>query len=194
MLNARNVRIGSQREDREDAPGETPRPAFLPLSKPHTGAPPSTEEPQRARFRISLRDLVATSVALKSGMDIEVDIGESQLPWPDLLCFASPSSPGKRSISLPLEGKSAKPLSAQEKEIPDHVAEAISALQRKLILMNNELNCELWLARRSVEHIGQLKKECELAKGAEGERQGLVSFLPEPRGQALNPKYTSTTS
>lgn len=194
MLSARNVRIGSQREDRDDAQGETPRPAFLPLSKSPIGVSPGTEEPQRGRFRISLRDLVATSVALKSGMDIEVDIGESQPPWPDLLFFVSPSSPGKRSISLPPEGKSAKSLSAQEKEIPDHVAEAISALQRKLILMNNELNCELWLARRNVEHIGQLKEECELARSAEGERQGLVSFLLEPRCQALNPRYTSTTN
>ena len=76
-----------------------------------------------------------------------------------------------------------KPFPAGDEEIPDHVAEAISALQRKLILMNNELNCELWLARRNVEHVGRLKKECELAKSAEGERQGLVSASPSTPGQ-----------
>jgi len=169
MLNARNVRIGSRQEDPDDASGDTPRLATSSLSKPPTGvSPSSTVEPPRGRFRISLRDIVATSVALKSGVDIEIDEGESQAKWPDLLLFGSPSSPGKRSASFP-------PDEASDKEIPDHVAEAISALQRKLILMNNELNCELWLVRRNVEHISQLKKECELAKSAEGERQGLVS-------------------
>lgn len=189
MLNTRNARIGSQQDEPDDMSGNTPRPASS-LSKSPTDISPRAERPQRGRYRISLRDMVATSVALKSGMDIEVDIGDSQPMWQDLLFFGSPSSPGKRSISLPREGKSVKLPPARDKEIPDHVAEAISALQRKLILMNNELNCELWLARRNVEHIGQLKKECELAKGAEGERQGLVCFLcfhleswrhPQPR-------------
>jgi hypothetical protein len=116
-------------------------------------------------------------------MDIEIDVGESQEAWPDLLFVGSP---GKRSVSLPPEGASVKSFPGRDKEIPDHVTEAISALQRKLILMNNELNCELWLARRNVEHIGRLKKECELAKSAEGERQGLVSPLyqmPRPHSQ-----------
>lgn len=175
MLNARNVRIGSRPEEPNDPSGDTPRLATSPLSKLSTGFLPRAEEP-RGMFRISLRDIVTTSVALKSGIDIEVDVAAGMQPtWPDLLLFDSPSSPGKRSISLPREGKSVKP---RDKEIPDHVAEAISALQRKLILINNELNCELWLARRNVEHIGRLKKECELAKSAEGERQGLVSSPP----------------
>ena len=178
MLNARNVRIGLWQQDPDDASGETPRLATSSLSKPTTGVSyRSTEEPPRGRFRISLRDIVATSVALKSGVDIGIDSEESQAIWPDLLVFGSPSSPGKRSISLPPKGPSVKPFPGRDKEIPDHVAEAISALQRKLILMNNELNCELWLARRNVEHVGRLKKECELAKSAEGERQGLVSSL-----------------
>lgn len=178
MLNARNVRIGLRQEDPDDASGETPRLATGSLSKSTTGVSSrSTEEPLRGRFRISLRDIVATSVALKSGIDIEIDGGGSQAAWPDLLSFGSLSSPGKRSSSLPLDGVPVKPSQGRDKEIPDHVAEAISTLQRKLILMNNELNCELWLARRNVEHIGRLKKECELAKSAEGERQGLVSPL-----------------
>lgn len=176
MLNARNVKIVSQQTEGNYPPGDTPPPTTGPLSIPSTGGLSHTEEP-RGRFRISLRDIVATSVALKSGMEIEVDVGESQPTWPDLLLFNSSSSPGNRSILLPLEGKPIKQLPAGDKEIPDHVAEAISALQRKLILINNELNCELWLARRNVEHINRLKKECELAKSAEGERQGLVSSL-----------------
>ena len=179
MLNARNVRIVSQEEEPNDNSGDTPRPATVPLSKSPSGVSPRKEEP-RGKFRISLRDIVATSVALKSGMEIEVDAGESQRAWPDLLFFDSPSSPTHRSISLPLERKTVKQPSVRDKEIPEHVAEAISALQRKLILINNELNCELWLARRNVEHIDRLKKECELAKSAEGERQGLVSSLFSP--------------
>jgi len=187
MLNARNVRIGSRQEDAHDTSGDTPRLTTTSLSKSTTGVSPhSTKEPSRGRFRISLRDIVATSVALKSGMDIEIDGGESQVTWPDLLFLGPPNSPGKRSVPLTPEGASVKSSPGQDEEIPDHVAEAISALQRKLILMNNELNCELWLARRNVEHICRLKKECELAKSAEGERQGLVSSLsktPESHSQ-----------
>ena len=177
MLNARNVRIGLRQEDVNDASEDTPRLATRPLSKPATGAPSRSTGPPHGRFRVSLRDIVAISVALKSGMDIEIDDGESQETWPDLLSFGSPNPSGKRSTALLPEGTSVKSFQGRGKEIPDHVAEAISALQRKLILMNNELNCELWLARRNVEHIGLLKKECELAKSAEGERQGLVSSL-----------------
>lgn len=176
MLNAQNVRIGLQQEDPDDGSGDTPRLATRSLSKPTTGVSSrSIEEPPRGRFRISLRDIVATSVALKSGIGIEIDDGESQATWLNLLSFGSSSSPGKRSMSLPPEGAPVKPFSVRDKEISNPVAEAISALQRKLILLNNELNCELWLTRRNVEYIGRLKKECELAKSAEGERQGLVS-------------------
>lgn len=174
MLNARDVRIGSRQEDPNDPPGDTPRTATSSLSKSSTDVSPRTGEP-RGKFCISLRDIVATSVALKSGVDIKIDVGGSEPAWPELLFFGPPSSPSKRRISLPPEGKSVKSPQTLDKEIPDHVSEAISALQRKLILINNELNCELWLARRNVEHISRLKKECELAKGAEGERQGLVS-------------------
>jgi len=178
MLNARNVRVGLRQEDSDDASGDTPRLATSSLSKSPTGVPSyPVEETPRGRFRVSLRDIVATSVALKSGIHVEIDDGGTQATWPDLLFFGSPSSPGKRSVSLPPEGGLTKPFPGQDKEIPDHVAEAISSLQRRLILMKNELNCELWLARRNVEHISRLKKECELAKSAEGERQGLVSSL-----------------
>jgi hypothetical protein len=178
MLNARNVGIGLRQENPDDTSGDTPRLATSSLSKSATDVSSRlAEEPPRGRFRISLRDIVATSVALKSGMDVEIDGGESQATWPDLLFVGTQNSPGEHSVSLPPEGTPVKPFSGRDKEVPGHVAEAISALQRKLILMNNELNCELWLARRNVEHIGRLKKECELAKSAEGERQGLVSSL-----------------
>lgn len=173
MLNARSVRIGSPQEEPNDPPGDAPRPVTSSLSKSAAGISPRMQE-SRGRFSISLRDIVATSIALKSGVDIEVDVEGSQPTWPDLLSF---DSPGKSSISFPPEVKPVKPHQTRDKEIPDHVAGAISALQRKLILINNELNCELWLARRNVEHIGRLKKECELAKSAEGERQGLVGSL-----------------
>ena len=183
MLSSRNVRIGSRREDPDDASGDTPRLTTSSLSKSATDAPShSTKEPSHGKFRISLRDIVATSVALKSGVDIEVDGGKPRVAWPDLLFLDSQNSPGKRSVPLTPEGTSAKSPLTHDEEIPDHVAEAISALQRKLILMNNELNCELWLARRNLEHISRLKKECELAKSAEGERQGLVSLSSKMSG------------
>lgn len=186
MLNARNVRIGLQEEELNNPPWDTPQQAINSLSNSAAGDSARTEE-SRSRFRISLRDIAATSVALKSGMNIEVDVGGSQPAWPDLLFFDSSSSSSKHGISPPPEGKPIKPIPTQDKEIPDHVAEAISALQRKLILINNELNCELWLARRNVGHISWLKKECELAKSAEGERQGLVGSLFSPHTPVITP-------
>lgn len=194
MLNARNARIGSRQEDPDDAFGDTPRLAARPLPKSTAGVSSHSTEGPHSRFRISLRDIVATSVALKSGMDIEIDDGESQETWSDLLFWSSPNSPGKRSVSLRPEGAPIKPFPGRGKEIPDHVAEAISALQRKLILMNNELNCELWLARRNIQHIGRLKKECELAKSAEGERQGLVSSLSRTPESHSQRRYASITN
>ena len=59
--------------------------------------------------------------------------------------------------------------------LPAHVAQAISALQREVLLLRNDLNLELWTARENVAHIGRLYKDRVLSRNEEAERQGLVS-------------------
>jgi hypothetical protein len=67
----------------------------------------------------------------------------------------------------------------QNQHLPSNVIQAISGLQREVLLLRNELNFELWLSRENVRHIGRLYQDQVLSKNAEAERQGLVrpSFL-----------------
>jgi hypothetical protein len=113
----------------------------------------------RRKPRVSLQEMVNTSIALKSHLD--VDIVDSTPIWPYEL-FSSettPQSPGK-----PEAGGS--------------VAQAIAALQREVLLLRNELNFETWLARENVRQIGRLFEQRIMNCNAEVERQNLVSTLP----------------
>jgi hypothetical protein len=115
------------------------------------------------RTSISLNDMINTSLALKSNMDVQIIKPVSQ--WPHSL-FLPPALPGE-SITLPS--------SSDRTTIPSHVIQVIAALQREALLLRNELNFELWLSRENVQHIGRLYEDRILAKTAEAERQGLVS-------------------
>jgi hypothetical protein len=130
------------------------------------------------RPRISLQDMISTSVALKSNLDVEV-LGPSN-SWPSGLFPTATSSPSRASISLPPETESSSLLQPDSnghdssQPMPSHVAQAISALQREVLLLRSELNFELWLSRENVRHIGRLYQDRVLSKNAEAERQGLV--------------------
>lgn len=136
------------------------------------------------RPRISLQDMVSASIALKSSLDVEI-LGPSAT-WPTGIFPTATSSPSKGSISLPSEND--QPISAStsllqpeprthDDPLPHHVVQAISGLQREVLLLRNELNFELWLSRENVRHIGRLYQDRILSKNAEAERQGLVRFL-----------------
>lgn len=144
--------------------GPTPHPVELELTP--------------GQARISLSDMIATSVALKSNLDVE--ILKPSTPWPSGLFPTATSSPSKGSISLPPESESSSLLlpesQIQEQSLPIHVVQAISGLQREVLLLRNELNFELWLSRENVKHIGRLYQNKILSKNAEAERQGLVSL------------------
>lgn len=116
---------------------------------------------------ISLEDMISASLALKSNLDIEVINPISQ--WPQTI-FRSPA----QSIH---EGSTTLPLHMGDQDIPDQIVQAISGLQREILLLRNELNFELWLSRENVKHIGRLYQDRILAKTAEAERQALVSFF-----------------
>lgn len=136
------------------------------------------------RPRISLQDMVSASVALKSSLDVEI-LGPSAT-WPTGLFPTATSSPSRGSISLPPENGphiSASTCLLQleprshDDSLPAHVVQAISGLQREVILLRNELNFELWLSRENVRHIGRLYQDQILSKNAEAERQGLVRYI-----------------
>jgi hypothetical protein len=63
----------------------------------------------------------------------------------------------------------------EETGLPMHAVQAISELQREVLLLRNELNFELWLSRENIKHVGRLWHDRRLLQTAESERQGLVS-------------------
>lgn len=149
---------------------------------PHS-QPVDLDHGPTGRPRISLQDMVSASVALKSSLDVEI-LGPSAT-WPPGLFPTATSSPSKGSISLPPENE--PPIStstsllqpeprSHDDPLPPHVVQAISGLQREVILLRNELNFELWLSRENVRHIGRLYQDRILSKNAEAERQGLVCY------------------
>lgn len=122
--------------------------------------------------QVSLQDMIATSVALKSNPNLEVV--NPTTSWPPALFRTISTSPYKGDIQLPNEDDSASLRS--QNEMPSHVAQAISGLQREALLLRNELNFELWLSRENVKHVGRLYQDRILSKNAEAERQGLVNL------------------
>jgi hypothetical protein len=116
---------------------------------------------------ISLQDMISASLALKSNLDIEVINPSSQ--WPHAIYRSSAQSMHEGATNLPSH--------LDNQEIPDQIVQAISGLQREVLLLRNELNFELWLSRENVKHIGRLYQDRILAKSAEAERQGLVGLF-----------------
>ena len=111
---------------------------------------------------IHLQDMIDTSVALKSNLDVEI-IKPTETKLPVYLAATSESRP------LAVAGN--------ENEEQAHVAQAIAGLQRDVLLLRNELNFELWHSRENAKHIGRLYEDRILMRTAENERQGLVSIL-----------------
>jgi hypothetical protein len=120
--------------------------------------PPMRTVMIHSKPRVSLQDMVNTSIALKSRLD--VDIVDPTPIWPYALFppEAMPQSPGK-----PEPGSG--------------VVHAITGLQREVLLLRNELNFESWLARENVRQIGRLFEQRIMSRNAEVERQNLVSTL-----------------
>ncbi|KDQ60747.1 hypothetical protein JAAARDRAFT_151426 [Jaapia argillacea MUCL 33604] len=176
-----NTSLGELRDDTVGFP--TPTPHIIDLST--TAVPP----------RISIQDMVATSLVLKSSQDIMAL--DTPPGWPPgLLSATATSTPSKRSINLPSDADS---LRSYQGDIPLHVAQAITSLQREVLLLRNELNFELWLNRENVKQIGRLYQGRILSRNAEIERQGLHNKLREYRMQVTRlqkdlKEYKSQTS
>ncbi|SRR6266545_3889445 len=116
---------------------------------------------------IFLQDMINATLTLKNNLDLEVVQPSSQ--WPHSL-FQTNSIP----TSAP---ESPTVVSHDEDFNALHVAQAISGLQREILLLRNDLNFELWLSRENAKHIGRLYEERVVMKSTEAERQGLVGLL-----------------
>jgi hypothetical protein len=181
MLDCRSAALGI-RERHPDlfvAPeeGESQFPGQTYLNDAQDQSPPIVQKMDLSsapgKPKISLSELITTSIALKSTLDVEIQGPNSG--WPPGL-FAGSTASSSRS-SLPLPSVSSQP---DVDRIPSHVVEAISALQREVLLLRTELNFELWISRENVKHFGRLYQDRVLSKNAEAERQGLVRplFIP----------------
>ena len=143
----------------DDAPeGDVPPPQFIQAIDLSSG-----------KAILSMQDMIDTTVALKSNLDLEVIQPSSQ--WPYALFSGTsrffsqlPPDEQPQMSELHLDQNAA------------HVAHAISGLQREILLLRNDLNFELWLSRENSRHIGRLYQDRILMKTAEAERQGLVCF------------------
>lgn len=168
---------------------ESPDPVFQVLSSSadsHTSsilAPLPLVHAASSKLQISLQEMISTSIALKSGLDIEVVDVPSEPGWATTLVERqAPSrtrSPSRKSIaSVSIRSPSPDPpRGAQaEESVPSHIALAIAGLQREILMLRSELNFELWMARENVKHIGRLYQDRVVSRTAEVERQGLVSY------------------
>ncbi|KAF7338398.1 HATPase-c domain-containing protein [Mycena venus] len=176
MLDIRNTAIGLR--ERYDTQGTVT--SRRELSTPSISGsddggktPMHTMALSSSETHISLEDMIAKSVTLKSNLEPAVS------QWPSSIFVSSPSSPAR-----PDHSPAAPPLPAQDEDtIPSYIAQAISGLQREVLLLRNELNFELWLSRENVKHVGRLYQDRILSRDAEVERQGLYNKLRNYRSQ-----------
>lgn len=114
---------------------------------------------------IFLQDMINTTVALRSNLDVEVIQPSSQDAHS---LFQTNSIPSKDQIQ-------AGPSNSDDLDSnSSRVAQAVSGLQREILILRNDLNFELWLSRENAKHIGRLYEDRVLMMNTEAERQGLV--------------------
>jgi hypothetical protein len=175
MLDVRNTALGSK-QFCADIASAAAEPSLLDSTTIFDGdtstAPtphPGYVELPSAKPRVSLESMITASVALKSNLDVEIEAPTAA--WSSLLFPAGSNSPTKRAFDVPSEPNT------YNEQLPSHIAQGISGLQREVLLLRNELNFELWLSRENVKHIGRLYQDRILSKNAEVEQQGLVCVL-----------------
>ncbi|KAF6764764.1 hypothetical protein DFP72DRAFT_954426 [Ephemerocybe angulata] len=204
MLDIRYLAVGLRErynlEGREPAPGGSVPSSNVSVSMTDRDAPQTQQDsggdPVRfirpidlssGKVVISLQDMIEASVALKSNIDLEIIKPVSPPKSGFLSRSATESAPAESPVEQ--EGSSGNNEgeggSSGDKEGPSHVAQAISGLQREVLLLRNELNFELWHSRENSKHIGRLYKDRILMRTAESERQGLYNKLRRYRAQVV---------
>ena len=175
MLDIRNLAVGIRTRydsDEESSSATT-------LAQPD-GAPDATDGPKFLRpidlssgkVVISLQDMINTTVALKSNLDLEVIQPSSS--WSPAI-FSNTNAQPLLDRGSPSEHNEDQNHIDDQNNIP--AVTAISGLQRQILLLRNDLNFELWLSRENAKHIGRLYQDQILMRTAETERQGLVCMI-----------------
>ncbi|KAJ7105763.1 hypothetical protein C8R43DRAFT_1100098 [Mycena crocata] len=188
MLDVRNTALGLR--ERYQAQGLTVNHRQSPSATPSiSGSDDGGKTPMltmgrttTGETRISLKDMIATSLVLKSTLNVEIEPAVSQ--WPgSLFAPAIGGSPAVHHNTLPVAMQATHDPAGDPDALPGHIAQAISGLQREVLLLRNELNFELWLSRENVKHVGRLYQDRILSRDAEVERQGLYNKLRKYRSQ-----------
>jgi hypothetical protein len=125
------------------------------------------------RSRVSVREMIATTIALKSGADLEiVDPPGHWLPEPTLLTADVTSPPS----SVPLVETLAIPTAPSDagEGLRAKALQAVAILQRESLLLRNELNYQLWLKRGLLQNVARLQQERVAAFKSDLEMQHLV--------------------
>jgi hypothetical protein len=140
------------------------------------------------RPRISLRSLMETHMALKSGLHFEIthDLDDDMPSTPLAHLVREPSyevatSSLSATFSRPglahrhsTGSRSPEAISLTSTQIDEARDEAISILQRNQLLIMNELNFETYLRRHYLAQIGSLHRQCVQLRSSEMERQRMV--------------------
>jgi hypothetical protein len=141
----------------------------LETSEDASPPPSAAASEQPRRLRLSLQDMLTTSVALRS--DLDVDVVDTYPTWP--LHLFPPDAPAQGSSRASFVSVAE---SGERDDVPLHVAHALASLQREVLLLRNELAFELWISRENVKQIARLFEHRIHSRDAEIERQGLVSL------------------
>ncbi|KAH9484023.1 Tuberous sclerosis 1 protein-like protein [Psilocybe cubensis] len=179
MLDIRNLAVGLRARYISGRPSPSLNPPESSSTTSDPRPPPESHsikpiDLSSGKAVISLQDMIDTTIALKSKLDLEVIQPTSQ--WPHSLFSAI-------GVSSP-EPNDLPPMATLEQDPNSlHVAQAISGLQREVLLLRNDLNFELWLSRENAKHIARLYQDRILMKTAETERQGLYNKLRKYRTQ-----------
>ncbi|EJD53280.1 hypothetical protein AURDEDRAFT_110965 [Auricularia subglabra TFB-10046 SS5] len=151
--------------------------------EPHPDDPATvTDFSNPERPRISVRNMIATTMALKSGAALEVV--DYPAHWPVEVFYAAAGRPS-RSASVGSRAPSLREPDAAvaEGELPARALQAVAILQRESLLLRNELNYQLWLKRGLLQNIERLQRERNVTVRGELERQHLRDKRKEYQAQ-----------
>lgn len=141
--------------------------------------PLQLDSPRPSQRNSSLHDLIATSVAIKSGLNLPAS--ERALVGASLLFTPPPSQVPSRASSIDSSMLPTNPSSPErihngaESAVSSQISETIAGLQREVLLLRTELSFELWLKKENVRHISRLYEDSVATKNAELQQQRQVS-------------------
>ncbi|VDB94821.1 unnamed protein product [Peniophora sp. CBMAI 1063] len=168
-----------------NTPLAPPPPASEPVATDIEELAAGVADPPHHKYKLSLQNMLDTTIALRSDYDIELVDATPVWPYQMFQTEATATSPGSARASVYSQSRAVSPERERTREdVPGHLAHAISSLQREILLLRNELNFESWLSRENVKQITTLYEHRIISRHAEAERQGLHNKLREYKARA----------